>query len=83
MIPRLKFEVQTAPTQCAFAAAGLGVAITDPFTARLFLPMGLRAIKFDPVMPFEFGVLLPITGSPHPLTEEFMELVVDSLDALP
>ncbi len=60
--PQIAVESQPSYTACALAAAGVGIAIVDPLTPRVFRPQ-LALAAFDPVIPFDFHIFKP-AGSP-------------------
>ncbi len=53
--PQIAVESQPSYTACGLAAAGVGIAIVDPLTPRVFRA-DLRLVPFKPVIPFDFHV---------------------------
>lgn len=59
---------------CAFVAYGAGVTIVDPITAAEYAQRGLITRRFEPVIPYEIGLLYP--------TERLRSGLVDDLAAM-
>lgn len=70
---RRMMESHTAPMICQMVAAGLGVAVTDPFTARAFAHMGIATRPFAPTFEYEYGLLFPSHRPRSRLATEFAE----------
>lgn len=70
----LVIESQLSATICAFVRAGAGVALVDPISAGEFLDLGLVAKPFEPAIPYEYNLLLPVHRSRSRLVEPFLEL---------
>ena len=71
---QMRVETPLSIIACAFAAAGVGLAIVDPFTARLY-GRDVVAVPFDPRIDVEFGVLYPtqrgLSGVARDLIDSF------------
>lgn len=70
---RRTMESHTALTICQMVAAGLGVAVTDPFTARAFAHPGLTIRSFAPTFEYDYGLLFPLRSPRSRLAKEFAE----------
>lgn len=57
-----RLETQHSQTIYAFVEAGLGVAIAEPFTARLFARLGVAVRPITPPIQLEFAMLEPEIG---------------------
>jgi DNA-binding transcriptional LysR family regulator len=68
-------EVQTSTALCLMVEAGLGVGITDPFTAERLRSTGILVRPFEPAVPYEYGVLYPINRSRSQLVKEFAQII--------
>lgn len=74
-------RVETPLTEiaCALVAAGVGVSIVDPFTAREFSTRGVIARRFEPAIEFQFAALHParraLAGVARELLMSFTEYV--------
>lgn len=53
-------ESHTAFTICQMVAAGLGVAVIDPFTAHTFAPFGITIRPFTPTLDYDYGIAYPL-----------------------
>lgn len=69
-------ESQPSYAVCGLVAEGLGVAIVDPFTPRLFGDSVLSAVPFEPVIPFDVFLVVhserPLTRAMHTLIDLVM-----------
>lgn len=63
-------------------AAGLGIAILDPFTARQFLGPGLAVRPFAGQIDYENGVLFPLRQPYSPLAEMPVPVMTESMARL-
>jgi DNA-binding transcriptional LysR family regulator len=72
---RLMMESHTALMVCQMVAAGLGVAVTDPFTARAFAALGIAIRPFSPKIEYEYGLLFPLRRPRSQLAKEFAQAV--------
>lgn len=75
-------ESSSAVTCCNLAAAGQGIALTDPFS-----PTGISAglvatLPLRPSVTLQYGALLPATDAPHGQIEELLELASECFSAL-
>ena len=70
---RRMMESHTALTICQMVAAGLGVAVTDPFTVRAFAHLGIAVRPFAPTFEYEYGLLFPLHSPRTRLAKEFAE----------
>jgi DNA-binding transcriptional LysR family regulator len=70
---RQLMESHTPMTICQMVAAGLGVAVTDPFTARAFAHLGIAIRSFAPTFEYEYGLLFPLRRPRSRLAKEFAE----------
>lgn len=59
---RRRLETQQSQALYAFVEAGLGVAIAEPFSARLFTRLGLVARPIAPPIAYSFVMLEPDIG---------------------
>lgn len=57
-------QSHSAMSICQLVLSGVGLSIVDPFTARIFEPLGLRALPFEPALYYEFGMAYP-PGKPR------------------
>lgn len=71
----LEIETQTSLTMCQMVAAGLGVAVVDPFTAYAFEALGMAIRPFAPSFEFEYGFLFPIRRPTSGLALAFADIV--------
>jgi len=55
--PSIAVESQPSYSACALVAEGLGAAIVDPFTPRLFSNDALCTVPFAPAIPFDLHLL--------------------------
>lgn len=72
-------EVDFFSTIAGMVAAGHGTSIVDQWTAKMFLPLGVVARPFLPMIPYEIGVF---TSSARPvsiLAKAFLALVDEEL----
>lgn len=76
MAPDYLAEVSSSATACAMVAAGLGVAVIDPFTARAFASSPDIVMKpiSDPVVLMHYGIL---TVASRPLSPHAQALIGD------
>ncbi|WP_366653635.1 LysR family transcriptional regulator [Fodinicurvata sp. EGI_FJ10296] len=57
--PTIAVESQPSYSACAIAAVGVGVAIVDPMTPRVFGDR-LRIVRFEPRIPFDFHIVAAV-----------------------
>jgi DNA-binding transcriptional LysR family regulator len=67
---------------CGLVSSGIGVAISDPFTAAEFANRGVVSRPFLPRIPFEFAAVFPPQRSRSPVAEEFVEALRSKLRAM-
>ena len=60
---------------CELVASGVGVTVTDRFTANAFASRGLVWRRFEPDVPYNFGVLFPSHSQRTRLVEEFIRFL--------
>lgn len=77
----LGLETQTASALCLLVNAGLGLGVTDPFTAERFVATGIVVRPFEPVVEYEYGVLYPINRRPSETVLDFTRCVRRALGA--
>ena len=65
--PLRRLETQHSQLLYAFVQAGLGVAIAEPFSLKLFERLGVVALPIDPPVAFDFALLEPDIGATPPL----------------
>ncbi|MCG8546741.1 MAG: LysR substrate-binding domain-containing protein [Alphaproteobacteria bacterium] len=73
----LAIETQTGSSICELVAAGLGVAVVDPFTASSHAKLGICARPFRPAVTYEYGMLYPAQRPRSQLAEAFAAIVRD------
>lgn len=79
-----QIEVSLASTAAALVREGIGIAITDPFTAHMeseHPQVVMRPLVFS--LPFEFDIIYPALKPIHRHAEQFIEqflLLADELD---
>lgn len=69
----IRVETPLSEIACALVAAGAGVSIVDPFTAREYSTHGVVARAFEPVLQFQVAALYPAHRSPSPVAREFID----------
>jgi DNA-binding transcriptional LysR family regulator len=65
-------ESQVSAALCSLVAAGQGIALVDAITALEYKGSDLRFIPFEPSIPLEFSVLMPLQRTPPKLVESFI-----------
>lgn len=78
----MRIETPLSMIACAFAAAGVGVTIIDPFTAT-HSGRDIAAIPFVPRIDVEFGVLYPAHRGLSAVARELIDLFHREVSALP
>jgi DNA-binding transcriptional LysR family regulator len=76
----LGLETQTASALCLLVNAGLGIGVTDPFTAERFAATGILIRPFEPVVEYEYGVLYPINRRPAESALDFTRYLRRALE---
>jgi DNA-binding transcriptional LysR family regulator len=69
----MRVETPLSEIACALAAAGIGIAICDPFTAREYAPRGLAVRRFEPRIMFEVGALYSAQRGLSAVAREFID----------
>lgn len=81
--PKVVAETQPSYSACGLAALGLGVAIVDPISPGIFGD-ALRAVPFEPKIPFNFQVLkpadVPLSRAGTRFLEEFLATIEERPD---
>ena len=78
-----QIEVSLASTAAALVREGVGIAITDPFTAHMEIEnpqVVMRPLVFS--LPFEFDILYPALKPIHRHAEQFIEQFMQLADEL-
>jgi len=65
VVDRLIETQHSYPTYC-YVAAGLGVAIAEPFSAPLFARLGVEVRRFRPTVTANFTLIEPVSIGPTP-----------------
>lgn len=78
----LRVETSLSEIMCGLVSSGMGVAISDPFTAAEFANRGVVSRPFLPRIPFEFAAVFPPQRSRSPVAEEFVEALRSKLQAM-
>lgn len=73
--PRFRFEATNGVVACQMAAAGLGIALSDPFVARSASAPGLVIRRFVPAIPLPYGLFYPIWQPRSETVAQFAALV--------
>ncbi|MCR4265893.1 LysR family transcriptional regulator [Nitratireductor sp. ZSWI3] len=76
--PNIAIESQPSYSACGLAAMGVGIAIVDPMTPRVFRE-NLRAIPFEPQIPFDFHIVKPADLPLSRAAEEFRVHLLETL----
>lgn len=79
----LRIETALSEIICGLVSSGIGVSISDPFTAREFEGRGVVLRPFVPRIEFEFAAVFPPQRSPSPVALDLVAAVRDSLLAPP
>ncbi|WP_321812853.1 MULTISPECIES: LysR substrate-binding domain-containing protein [unclassified Burkholderia] len=77
-------ESQVSATLLSLVSAGLGISLIDAITALEYKGSDLRFIRFEPSVPLDFTVLMPLQRNPSKLAESFIsrlrEFALSELD---
>jgi DNA-binding transcriptional LysR family regulator len=73
--PIRRVDTPLSMIACAFVAAGLGIALVDPFTGREFVSRGVQLRPFPPRIDVEFSTV-------YSTQREVSGLARDLIDAL-
>lgn len=76
--PEIAIESQPSYSACGLAAKGVGIAIVDPMTPRIFKG-SLKAIPFEPRIPFDFHIVKPADLPLSRAAEEFRVHLLETL----
>ncbi|TGD98699.1 LysR substrate-binding domain-containing protein [Methylobacterium nonmethylotrophicum] len=79
----LRIETALSEIICGLVSSGIGVSISDPFTAREFEGRGVVVRPFVPRIEFEFAAVFPPQRSPSPVALDLVEAVRHSLTKPP
>jgi DNA-binding transcriptional LysR family regulator len=71
-------EVSSSLTGCNMATAGIGIALSDPFSPTSFDPSALRTIPLKPKIELVFGALIPATAPRNVQLETLLEHLATS-----
>jgi DNA-binding transcriptional LysR family regulator len=78
--PTIAVESQPSYAACGLAAVGIGVAIVDPLTPRVFGPERLVTVPFEPTIPFDFHLIKTLDTTLSRAAEAFCEVARDYFD---
>jgi DNA-binding transcriptional LysR family regulator len=78
LTPRARFEASNGVVVCQMAAAGLGVALADPFVARSSPAPSLVLRAFAPSIPLPYGLFFPAWQQRSDIVSDFAALVADT-----
>lgn len=73
---RSRAESPLSEIVCGMVASGLGVSISDPFTARAAAHRGLVVRPLLPMIPFSFTAVLPSNDVPLPSARDYIAGVI-------
>jgi DNA-binding transcriptional LysR family regulator len=79
----LRIETALSEIICGLVSSGIGVSISDPFTAREFEGRGVVVRPFAPRIEFEFAAVFPPQRSPSPVALDLVAAMRESLLAPP
>lgn len=68
-------ESEYFSTLCLLVAAGAGVSVVDPLTARSLAPLGFAIRGFTPTLPYEIGVFRRGSVAPTPLSDALVAAI--------
>lgn len=68
-------DAQTSSALCLLVQVGLGIGVTDPFTAERFAATGVIIKPFEPPVEYEYGIVYPISRSKSQLVSDFAGLL--------
>lgn len=78
-----RIESSMALSLCDFVSKGMGIGITDPFTASYYSAGSLHQRPFMPAVPYHFAIVLPSESPPNRLVSEFRSALLKALSELP
>jgi DNA-binding transcriptional LysR family regulator len=77
----LRVETPLSEIACALVAAGVGLAICDPFTAAEYSTRGVVARPFEPAISFQIAALHPSHRALSPVAREFISGFAKHIEA--
>lgn len=77
-----RIETPLSIVACRMVELGLGVGIFEPFTARYCLDRSIIVRRFEPAVPFNFGVLSPHGRTRSAAAQELLAVLHRTLNAL-
>jgi DNA-binding transcriptional LysR family regulator len=89
--PIQRVETPLSLIACAFVAAGLGIALVDPFTGQEFASRGVQLRPFSPRIDVEFSAVYSTQREPSGLARDLIDnlhadifkFATDCLDRIP
>ncbi len=81
--PQVRLEVHTVGAACAFAAAGLGIAVVNGLMALHYAGRGIELKVFLPSIPHEFMFMTPAAAPSRLLLRNFFEAARNHLRSTP
>ncbi len=78
--PRVVAESQPSYAACGMVAEGLGAAIVDPFTPKLFTGDALTTVPFEPAVPFDVYLVAHAERPLSRAVEAMVGLLVEEFD---
>lgn len=81
VVPERQLSTSFAYSACGMAACGLGLTISDPFTAKYYSDPNIVVRPFEPNIPFEFSVVLPAHQPRSVIVSDFMKRVNETMKA--
>lgn len=76
----LRVETSLSEIMCGMVSSGLGLAISDPFTAAEYAGRGVVARRFEPRIDFEFAAVFPPQRSPSPVALDLVEELTEEIE---
>lgn len=73
---RPRFEASTGPLGAQLAARGLGIALSDPFSALSHMHHGAVLRRFTPAITLRYGAIWPSSRTASPATESLIAELV-------
>lgn len=73
---RLLSEAQNGMMICQLVAAGVGISVVDPFSARVVAPILIR-LPFLPAIPYAFRVFFPLQRPHSPLAQDLASIACE------
>ena len=75
VVPQRQLSTSFAYSACGMAACGLGITISDPFTAKYYSNPNIVVRPFEPSIPFEYSVVLPAHQPRSVIVNDFIKRV--------